>query len=69
MKKERNKFIYFYQLLIKIIMTETYQEPWYRAGKEDNFSVREKIVKGGCRDVYRGVVECRNDPSKDANYC
>lgn len=44
-------------------------EPWYRAGKEDNFSIRDKILRTGCRDVNREIIECRNDSRKSKEVC
>jgi hypothetical protein len=41
------------------------KEPWYRAGKEDDFSIRKKILREGCRGIYREVIECRNVRLKD----
>jgi len=45
------------------------KEPWYRAGKEDDYNIKKKILREGCRNVYREVVECRNDKSQSIKDC
>jgi hypothetical protein len=50
-------------------MSTSDREPWYRAGKEDDYSIKKKILRDGCRDVYREVVECKNDRSKSVSQC
>ena len=42
---------------------------WYRAGEEDNFDISTKILRTGCRDVYRSLVECRNRRDTTAEEC
>ena len=42
---------------------------WFKAGEQDNFDVSTMILRTGCRDVYRSIVECRNARDTTAEQC
>lgn len=43
------------------ILESEEDDTWWRAGERDGFDLNNKLLRVGCRPVYRKFIECSKD--------
>ncbi|EAR98496.1 hypothetical protein TTHERM_00460450 (macronuclear) [Tetrahymena thermophila SB210] len=44
-------------------------DTWWRAGERDNFDLNKKLLRVGCRPIYRKLILCQKEQAGNNQNC
>ncbi|KAL4483523.1 hypothetical protein ABPG73_001072 [Tetrahymena malaccensis] len=44
-------------------------DTWWRAGERDNFDLNKKLLRVGCRPIYRKLIICQKEQTESDQNC